>query len=134
VLYQQYGIDYRTQKRRVLTFMLDGAAALPPAALPVKFEAYPDPQYRADDASAKRGEHTFALYCAVCHGVAVVGGGHAPDLRASGVPVTAEAFKTIVQGGALVPNGMPRFEELSDAGLDDLRQYIRATARTAAPP
>jgi hypothetical protein len=28
----------------------------------------------------------------------------------------------------LVPNGMPRFEELSDAELDDARQYLRSRA------
>src|SRR6202051_3574129 len=113
VLYQQYGIDYGTHKRRVLTFTLDGTAVLPPTAPPAKFEPVADADYRNDTISAKRGERTYALYCAVCHGVVVIAGGHAPDLRSSTVPLTEEGFKSIVQDGALVPHGMPRFEEFT---------------------
>ena len=46
----------------------------------------------------------------------------------SPVTLSADAFKAIVQGGALVPNGMPQFEEFADDRLKDLRQFIRATA------
>ena len=40
-------------------------------------------------------------------GMNAVGGGAAPDLRYSPVIVSADAFKAIVQGGALKLNGMP---------------------------
>jgi quinohemoprotein ethanol dehydrogenase len=116
----------------VLTFMLDGTATLPPTPAAVSFSPVADSDFRADGASAKRGEKFYAQYCAVCHGVAVIAGGHAPDLRASAVPLSAEAFKTIVQGGSLTHNGMPRFEEFSDDQLNDLREYIRTAARDAA--
>jgi quinohemoprotein ethanol dehydrogenase len=131
VLYQQYGIDYRTQKRRVLTFTLDGTAVLPPTPPPAKFEPIADADYRGDALSAKRGEKIYALYCAVCHGVVVVAGGHAPDLRSSPVPLTEESFSSIVRDGALMPNGMPRFEELTDGERSGLRQYIRSQAHAA---
>jgi quinohemoprotein ethanol dehydrogenase len=132
LLYKQYGIEYRSQKRRVLTFMLDGTATLPPTPAAASFAPVADSDFRADGASAKRGEKVYAQYCAVCHGVAVIAGGHAPDLRASAIPLSAEAFKTIVHGGSLTHNGMPRFEEFSDDQLNDLREYIRTAARDAA--
>jgi quinohemoprotein ethanol dehydrogenase len=54
--------------------------------------------------------------------------GAAPDLRVSSIPLSAEAFRRVVHDGALVPNGMPRFEELSDAELNDARQFLRSRA------
>jgi quinohemoprotein ethanol dehydrogenase len=128
ILYEKYGIDYRTQARRVLTFKLNGTATLPPKAALVKTVAVADPNFREDAAGSKRGEKQYAYHCAVCHGVAVVAGGHAPDLRASSVVVAPDAFKTIVHDGALIPNGMPQFDEFSDADLQDLRQFIRTAA------
>jgi quinohemoprotein ethanol dehydrogenase len=50
-------------------------------------------------------------------------------LRASPIPLNADAFKAIVQGGALEPRGMPKFDDLSDQDLAALRQYIRERAR-----
>jgi quinohemoprotein ethanol dehydrogenase len=129
VLYQQYGIDYRMQKRRVLTFTLDGTAVLPATPPPTKFEPVADTDFHDDAVSAKRGEKTYALYCAVCHGVAAIAGGHAPDLRSSVVPLTDESFKSIVQDGALLRNGMPRFEEFTDSERNNLRQFIRSQAQ-----
>jgi quinohemoprotein ethanol dehydrogenase len=131
LLYAQYGISY-AQKRRILTFMLDGTAALP-ATQPAKFVAAADTGFQADETAAARGMQTYNLHCAVCHGVAVVGGGHAPDLRASPIPPARAAFEAVVRGGALVSQGMPRFEEFSDAKLEDLRQFIRAQSLTRNP-
>ncbi len=132
LLYQQYGIGYRTQKRRILTFMLDGTANLPPTPPPPAFVAAVDPEFHADEAAATRGMMTYNLHCAVCHGVAVVGGGHAPDLRASPIPSAREAFYHVVHGGSLVANGMPRFEEFPDDKLEDLREFIRTAAHDSA--
>jgi quinohemoprotein ethanol dehydrogenase len=44
-------------------------------------------------------------------------------LRASPAPLDAVSFSAVVREGALVPNGMPRFEELDEAMLAALRQY-----------
>ncbi|MBH1998761.1 MAG: PQQ-dependent dehydrogenase, methanol/ethanol family [Sphingomonadaceae bacterium] len=117
-------IDYRTQARRILTFAIDGKAMLP------RSEAAPlvpatDPAFKPDAALEARGMLTFARHCAVCHGVDVIAAGNAPDLRASPVPLDPATFATVVRDGALVPNGMPRFEEFDDAELAGLRQYIR---------
>ena len=123
----RFGIDYRSQKRRILTFAIGGRAVLPPGAgaLPRPLQ---DREYRADDASAARGAMLFGGRCVECHGLNAVSGGAAPDLRASNFLLSAEAFSAVVRGGALLPKGMPRFATLSAADAEDLRQYIRARA------
>jgi quinohemoprotein ethanol dehydrogenase len=61
--------------------------------------------------------------------MAVVAGGIAPDLRASPVPLSAEAFAHVVRDGALVSRGMPGFGELNDQQLEALRHFFRQRAR-----
>lgn len=121
-------IDYREQKRRVLTFELGGKGQLPQSA-PTRIVVAADSGYRADPVGSARGLAAF-IRCAVCHGPGAIGGGTAPDLRTSGAVMSSEAFTSIVRDGALVPNGMPQFGELSDAELEDLRQYIREQAQS----
>ena len=121
-------IDARTQKKRVLTFVLDGKASLPPPPAPFVLKAVSDPDYHADPALAARGSSLFGANCAVCHGWSADAGGYGPDLRASGVSLSAEAFEGIVRGGAVQSNGMPKFGELSDQDLAALRQYLRSRA------
>lgn len=116
-------IDYRTQARRILTYALNGKATLP------KFDAVPltpaeAPGFRPNPAVEARGMLTYARHCAVCHGVDVIAAGHVPDLRASAVPLDPKTFATVVRNGALVTNGMPRFEEFDDTELVALSQYI----------
>ena len=114
--------------RRLLTFALDATAALPPTPprkLAVPLEA---PEFKLDAAKAKLGEHLYAK-CTLCHGMGAVAGGIAPDLRASPVPLSAEAFAHIVREGSLVTRGMPRFAEFSDQELDSLRHFFRQRAR-----
>jgi quinohemoprotein ethanol dehydrogenase len=65
----------------------------------------------------------------LCHGMGVVAGGIAPDLRASPVPLSQEAFAHVVRDGALVTRGMPQFAELSDEQLESLRHFLRQKAR-----
>jgi len=70
----------------------------------------------------------YARHCATCHGVYVTAAGAAPDLRRSAIPTEREAFESVVRDGALLQNGMPRFEEFTPRQLADLRQYIRTEA------
>ena len=121
-------IDNRTQKRRVLSFMLDGKATLPPAPPPFVLKPIADPGYRPDPALAARGAAVYNGHCLACHGYNAEAGGGAPDLRASPVPQDAAAFRSIVHDGALKDTGMPQFAELSDANLYVLRQYLRSRA------
>jgi quinohemoprotein ethanol dehydrogenase len=64
----------------------------------------------------------------ICHGVGVVAGGFAPDLRASPIPLNAQAFAGVMYGG-LQSRGMPPFPELTAEDLAALRHYIRDRAR-----
>jgi quinohemoprotein ethanol dehydrogenase len=128
-LIEKYGIDYRTQKRRVLTFMLDGKESLPPPAPRTKPVLPPDESFIENLEAYKRGMVTFGTRCALCHGFDMVAGGNAPDLRYSTIPFDSQAFATLVRDGALVPLGMPRFDDLSDADREDVRQYIRTRRR-----
>ncbi|WP_082545448.1 MULTISPECIES: PQQ-dependent dehydrogenase, methanol/ethanol family [unclassified Sphingomonas] len=126
-LLTQFGIDYRTQARRVLTFALDGKATLP-AKIPYTPRAVDDPDFRRDPAKVAAGGETFDMRCAVCHGGLAIPGGTAPDLRTSAIILDADAFASVVHDGVLVPNGMPRFEELTAGQRDDLRHYLRSRA------
>jgi quinohemoprotein ethanol dehydrogenase len=126
--YGGIAVDYRTQRKRALTFVLDGRAELPPAPPPYVVKAAADPGYHADPALEAKGAHLFTHTCYLCHGGGAVSGGSAPDLRASQVPLSAQAFASVVRGGALAVNGMPKITDLSGDDLEALRQYIRSRA------
>jgi quinohemoprotein ethanol dehydrogenase len=128
--FEQYGIGYRTQKRRVLTFALGGSAVLPDAPA-YRFVAVADPDFRPDPVAARRGWAVYAGTCLMCHGKDARSAGIAPDLRASPVITSAAAFEAIVAGGSLVANGMPRFDEFSPQTREDIRQYLRSLADAA---
>jgi quinohemoprotein ethanol dehydrogenase len=119
--------DYRTQKRRVLTFALDSNTELPPAPPPV-IQAAPDPDYKADAALAAKGAANFGFNCGICHGPEAVSGGTAPDLRSSDIPSAADIFHAVVHDGARVAEGMPSFKDLSESDIAAIRQYIRSRA------
>ena len=121
--------DYRTQPRRVLTFRIDGKQALPPLQM-TQPTPPADADYKPDPLLAKRGEALFGLRCGICHGLDAVSGGGAPDLRRSPVSYDEAAFVSVVRDGGLVPNGMPRFPELSIADLTAIRQYLRQSGAT----
>ncbi len=121
-------IDARTQRKRVLTFVLDGKASLPSAPPPFKVKPIADPSYREDAALTARGLDVFNKHCITCHGWQAIAGGVGPDLRGSAVPLSPEALDSIVRGGALVGNGMPKFGEITDQEMVALRQYIRSRA------
>ncbi|MFD2137696.1 c-type cytochrome [Novosphingobium resinovorum] len=126
-MFAQYGIDYRTQARRVLTFAIGGKQQLPPRE-PYKAVAFEDADFKPDAGKAARGEGIFGGRCAVCHGTSVIAGGTAPDLRTSPIPANSEAFAEVVRNGALVPAGMPKFGEFTPDQVEALRQYIRTRA------
>ena len=123
---EKYGIDSRSQARRVLTFALEGQEKLP-AAVSVR-AAVEDPDFKPDAHSAEAGRTLFGN-CGVCHGPDVIGVVQAPDLRRSAIPLSAVAFAHIVRDGAFVAKGMPAFGEFTDEQLAQLRQYIRTEAQ-----
>jgi quinohemoprotein ethanol dehydrogenase len=127
-LSSQFGWDARTQPRRVLTFTLDGSARLPNAPAPHHVVPVNDPTFTKDSKREETGGVEYGKNCFFCHGAAAIGGGSAPDLRESSAIISSDAFKRIVQAGELLSMGMPRFENLGDAQIDDIRAYIRAQA------
>jgi quinohemoprotein ethanol dehydrogenase len=128
------GWDYRTQRRRVLTFSLDAKRSLPPTPSIVVEEVVDDPSFTIDHALSTQGAQTYAGHCLPCHGVAAVAAGAAPDLRKSHVPLDSAAFKSVVHDGALQIRGMPQFEELSETDLLGLQHYLRDAARAGSVP
>jgi quinohemoprotein ethanol dehydrogenase len=123
---ERYQFDPRTQARRVLTFAIGGKQVLP--ARPLTAAPPADPEFRPDPTRVMPGAIAFSVHCGVCHGTLAVGVGHAPDLRRSAIPQDRETFVQVVRGGILQARGMPRFAELSDQQLDDMRVYLRSRA------
>ena len=127
-----FGWDARTQPRRVLTFSLQGKAQLPPPSPRFKAEPVEDPGFRPNPAQASLGAGVAGQRCIACHGVDLQAAGLAPDLRASLVPQSDEAFDAVVRGGALVSQGMPGFSDVPAEEIAAVRQYIRTKAREFA--
>jgi len=123
----KYRLDPRSQAHRVLTFALNGAARLPVTP----YEPQPavhDPDFHQDQAASLAGENVYDRNCAQCHGADAIADVQAPDLRRSGVILSAAAFRFVVHDGARKPKGMPVFPELTDQQLADVRQFLRTQA------
>lgn len=116
--------------RRLLVFALDGKAVLPLAEPPtLQVSAQDNPSEVLDPTQIAMGKAMF-IACAACHGRRVVGaGGPAPDLRESAIPLSPEAFWSVVHDGTLIERGMPRFGIFGKPQIEALRQYVRSRAR-----
>ena len=116
--------------RRLLTFVLDGKAILPPsepATLKVNVQDSPDEVL--DPKQVAMGKTLF-IACVACHGRNAIGaGGPAPDLRESAIPLSPDAFWAVVHDGALMQRGMPRIGMYGKPQIEAIRQYIRSRAR-----
>ena len=86
--------------------------------------------FEVDAALAEQGADEYGR-CGHCHGPGAKSGGMAPDLRASALVGSAEAFASVVRDGARMPNGMPRYAHLTDEELLALRHYLRREAEAA---
>jgi len=125
--FEDIRIDYRSMARRVLVFALDADATLPERTS-VTLTAVEDPEFDADARPLIAGAIAYGRRCAHCHGLKAVAAGSAPDLRASNAILDDEAFSVIVRDGALTNSGMPKFGELDDETLLDMRHYLRFEA------
>jgi quinohemoprotein ethanol dehydrogenase len=115
-----------------LTFAIDGNAMLPPSPAPdqtVHARDNPTVQIKASDVDIG---HDLFRACAPCHGLNLVSGGApAPDLRESALALDPQALYSVVHDGALIQQGMPRFEDLTREQILQVYAYIRAGARNA---
>jgi quinohemoprotein ethanol dehydrogenase len=116
--------------RRLLSFALDGKAALPPSDGPaLKVSVQDNSAEVLDPQQVAMGQAMF-MACAACHGRQAVGaGGPAPDLRESAIPLSSEAFWTVVHDGTLIERGMPPVAMFGKPQVEAIRQYIRARSR-----
>jgi quinohemoprotein ethanol dehydrogenase len=126
------GWKYGAQPRRLLTFALDGQAVLPPSPPPdMAVHAVDDPALTLDPAQVQAGR-VLSVNCMVCHGPSFRGvGAPGPDLRESKLALNRDAFYAVVHDGALQSHGMPKFDNLSRAEIDQLYAFLRSTARAA---
>jgi quinohemoprotein ethanol dehydrogenase len=126
------GWKYGSQPRRLLTFTLDGKAALPPSSPPdMTVNALDDSAFEIKASEVAAGRSLFTA-CAVCHGRDLVSAGAmAPDLRESRIALDPNNLWTVLHDGALLESGMPRFETLSREQVMQIYAYIRAGAREA---
>jgi quinohemoprotein ethanol dehydrogenase len=127
------GWRYGKHLPRVLTFVLDGKAAVPATPAP-DFSVHPidDPAFKIDAAAVKRGEDLWNHSCIMCHGVAAATGGPiAPDLRESQLAANFAAL-TAVLDGSLKARGMPPFPAFSRDQRTDVFMYVRQLARDAS--
>jgi quinohemoprotein ethanol dehydrogenase len=116
-------------RSRVLTFALDGTAALPPAP-PAAVEFPPPPTAAQEPARVAEGSKIFARYCGACHGDAAHSGGVLPDLRYSAALADDQRWHAVVFQGALAANGMIGFEKsLGATRLAAVRAYLIARAQ-----
>ena len=119
-------------RRRLLTFAIGGEAKLPPQALPrvvAKKDIIDVPGEKLEPQMVSKGEYIWYFSCISCHGAKAEGRGGAPDLRASAASADLDTFKAILKENTLVSRGMPRFDDLSDTDMENVYQYIRASAR-----
>ena len=119
--------------RRLLTFALDAHAPLPDSPAPtLAVNAVDNPDEALDPKQAAVGKAMF-MACAPCHGLGLISaGGPAPDLRESPIPLSADAFYTLVHDGLRRQQGMPGFAVFARPQIEAIRQYIRAGQRAAA--
>jgi quinohemoprotein ethanol dehydrogenase len=111
---------------RVVVFKLGGGAVPKPA--PFVDRPYPDaiPQFGTPQQIAAGGL-TFARTCGGCHGAPR---GLYPDLTRSPLIADAAAFRAVVLEGALVPNGMARFDDvLKPEDAEAIRAYLVSLPR-----
>lgn len=109
---------------RLLTFALNGKESV----MVAKLQPLPPPSPIESKASAEmiaRGGDLFARNCAVCHGIAALGGGGVlPDLRSSS-PATFNSYQKIILDGTLANEGMPSFKHsLNAEDVEAIRAYV----------
>tara|TARA_Y100000590_G_scaffold129511_2_gene148070 strand:+ start:3049 stop:5130 length:2082 start_codon:yes stop_codon:yes gene_type:complete len=121
--------NYRTQKRRVLTFVLDGDKTLPifeSATLPIT----DIPKFKIDENLATQGQELYHRSCVACHGPNLLADGAAPDLLRSRTTESLDSLVKILHQGTLLERGMPPYPELSIREIEGLQHFIRKSIRT----
>jgi len=130
----RYSAAYqRGNQGRILAFRLGGGVVTLPPELPALEVAPPAPPQApgVTPATLAQGRALFYTHCVICH--ANQHRSITPDLRRM-QPATHQTFGAIVRDGALVPAGMPRWDDiLSEDDVDAIHAWlIDAQAKTRA--
>jgi len=126
------GWKFGAQSRRILTFILDGDARLPPTPPPdLSVKALDNPSLQLNEHDVKAGAFLYLANCAGCHGPGLKGAGTAPDLRESTLALNVDGIWSVAHDGSLLPVGMPKFDALTRNEISQIYLYIRAGAREA---
>ena len=119
------------QNGRLVAFKLGGTATLagdPPAAGPPVVVAE---DFTAD--SVKVGADLYLNRCARCHGINAMSPNILPDLRRSAALGSKDAWRSIVEDGALQNTGMIAWKRfLPEGGAEAIRGYVAGQARVEA--
>ena len=107
----------------LLTFTLNASRSMPemlsrqlPRPTAIEFTATPE--------KIEAGAGLFGKWCAVCHGIAGIGGGTLPDLRYS-APSVFDSYKEIVLDGKRQARGMPSLKQWVTADdVESIRAYV----------
>jgi quinohemoprotein ethanol dehydrogenase len=109
---------------RVLAFALDGSEEVPKPPRR-ESEPYREPPARTGTPEQiASGKSLFFEWCSRCHTIGVPA--MSPDLSRLNDGIGAfDTFKAIVRGGAFIPLGMPRFDDVvSESDATDIHDYI----------
>jgi quinohemoprotein ethanol dehydrogenase len=108
---------------RMLAFKLGGQAKLADVDLTLPAANPPDDQFAPKQIGV--GAMRFYQHCIFCHGGTVL-----PDLRRSAALREKDAWRQIVIGGALAPNGMVSFAKwIKPEDAEDIRAYVASEAK-----
>jgi quinohemoprotein ethanol dehydrogenase len=126
-LIEEAAITRHVNEGRILVFKLGARAPIPPSA-PRDLTVPAPPPLEASAEELRAGKTAYNRYCIGCHGPSVKSSWVVPDLRYLS-PERHEAFESIVYQGALVANGMPRFDDIDPAVLPALHSYVIAESQ-----
>ncbi|WP_411288589.1 PQQ-dependent dehydrogenase, methanol/ethanol family [Phenylobacterium sp.] len=117
---------------RLLVFKLGGKAVAP--AFPVSEQPTLDVATLTSTGDVKHGFAVYHQNCQVCHGPNATGA-WLPNLRASPILASAEAWKGVVIDGTSASRGMASFARfVTPKEAEDLRAYVISEAKGAALP
>lgn len=113
---------------RILTWKLGGKKELPP--IPPETRTVNPPPLLASAEEVSLGKNRYHLYCAVCHGPGVRGGGVIPDLRYMPAGKYQAYFDQVVLEGLLKDRGMVRFDDvLTKEETEAIKSYVISRAQ-----
>ena len=122
---------------RLVAFKLNGRATLPPDPAPAGPPKPPPASQAWSAGDVSEGGQLYAAICARCHGAGTRSNNVVPDLTRSAFLQNKDAWKTVVDDGALTATGMISWAKyMEPGGSEKIRGYVADQARKAlvAPP